>query len=357
MTNYLLTGGGTAGHVNPLLALADYIKSHEPKSEIYALGTKEGLEVNLVPARGFELLTIAKLPFPRKPGRYAFGFPVKFAKAVADCRRIIREKKIDVVVGFGGYASAPAYLAARLEKKKLLIHEANALPGIANKFGARIANRVAVVFENTRIAKASVIGMPLRAEIEKIANDRDKSSARKYFELDPNTVTLLVTGGSLGAKKINEVIVASKDLLLAAGVQILHIVGGKSELAEIQQTGYRSIKYCDRMDLAISAADFAIARAGAATVSEFSAVGLPALYIPYPVGNGEQKHNIVEVLQAGGAVTVADADFDREFVASTVVPLISNTKKLMAMALASSGKGRLGATKALFDLIQGVLSN
>ena len=149
MTNYLLAGGGTAGHVNPLLSLADFIKAQEPNAEVIALGTREGLEANLIPARGYRLEFVAKLPFPRRPSGYALTFPAKFFRAVGQVRKIIRENQIDVVVGFGGYASAPAYLAAKMERKALVIHEANALPGIANKIGAKLTNRVAVAFAGT----------------------------------------------------------------------------------------------------------------------------------------------------------------------------------------------------------------
>jgi UDP-N-acetylglucosamine--N-acetylmuramyl-(pentapeptide) pyrophosphoryl-undecaprenol N-acetylglucosamine transferase len=152
MTNYLLAGGGTGGHVNPLLALAEHIRTSEPKSQVWALGTAEGLETRLVPARGFELLTIARLPFPRKPSLYALKFPLAFAKAVKQIQNRIRELDIDVVVGFGGYASAPAYVAARRMRIPYVIHEANALPGMANKLGAKNASAVGVAFEGTALA-------------------------------------------------------------------------------------------------------------------------------------------------------------------------------------------------------------
>ena len=130
---YLLAGGGTGGHVNPLLALAEAIRADDATAQVVALGTAEGLEAKLVPERGFELLTVEKLPFPRKLSIYAIKFLPRLAKAVEVCRGIIRDRKIDVVVGFGGYASAPAYLAAALERVPLVIHEANALPGLANR--------------------------------------------------------------------------------------------------------------------------------------------------------------------------------------------------------------------------------
>lgn len=355
MTNYLLTGGGTAGHVNPLLALAAAIREEEPDSKIIALGTNEGLETRLVPERGFELCTIAKVPFPRTLNGYAFTFPAKFSKAISDVRQLIRTSEIDVVVGFGGYASAPAYLAAALERVPLVIHEANALPGLANRLGAGMAAKIAVAFEGTPLKNSQVTGMPLRKEIENLSKTSDKTAARKHFGLDANTFTLLVTGGSLGAKRINDVIDQSRELLLAAGVQILHIVGGKSELEPLKQKGYVRLNYCDRMDLAIDAADFAVSRAGASTVSEFSAVGLPALYLPYSVGNGEQAKNIRAVVATGGAITITDAEFSRDWVASNLVPLLSTSRKIAEMRAHALNQGFVDGTARLFALVKGVL--
>ena len=357
MTNYLLAGGGTAGHVNPLLALADHIRDVAPEDSIVTLGTREGLEAELIPARGYSIEFIAKLPFPRKPGSYAFQFPLRFWRAVSEVRQIIRQRKIDVVVGFGGYASAPAYVAARLQKIKIVVHEANALPGIANRIGAKFANAVGVAFEGTQLRNAAHVGMPLRAEIIQSASKRDQKAARKHFGLDADSFTLLVTGGSLGAKKINETIEASRDLLLAAGIQVLHIVGGKSELEALKQKGYLRIKYCDRMDLALAAVDFAVSRAGAATVSELAAIGVPALYLPYSVGNGEQKHNLKGILEAGAGLTISDANFDRAYVASQLVPLLSSAKKIAGMTKAARAQGILDGTQRLYQLVLGVLSD
>jgi UDP-N-acetylglucosamine--N-acetylmuramyl-(pentapeptide) pyrophosphoryl-undecaprenol N-acetylglucosamine transferase len=355
MTNYLLAGGGTAGHVNPLLALAEYIRSSEPDAKILTLGTEEGLESRLVPERGFELRTIARLPFPRKLNAYALRFPMMFAKAVKQVEQLISAEDIDVVIGFGGYASAPAYEAARKTRTPIVVHEANALPGMANRRAAKYASATGVAFENAPVHRARFVGMPLRPEIEMLAKTGDAELARKHFGLKPDVVTLLVTGGSLGAKRINDTIEASRKALSAAGVQVLHIVGSRSELSEVSEPGYSRIAYCDRMDLAIAAADIAVARAGASTVSEFSAIGLPAIYVPYAVGNGEQALNAKTVVNAGGAVLVTDANFTPDYVNSTVIPLISSTKQIKAMASAAKSVGVIDGTKRLFELVQSVL--
>lgn len=355
MTNYLLAGGGTGGHVNPLLALAEYIRTNEPEANVWALGTAEGLESRLVPERGFELITIARLPFPRKPSLYALKFPLAFAKAVKEIERKIRKLKIDVVVGFGGYASAPAYVAARRLRVPYVIHEANALPGMANKLGSKNAAAVGVAFEGTPLKGAQLVGMPLRAEIVAAMNQVDAAAAREYFGLDPKLPTLLVTGGSLGARRINEQIVLAYPALDAAGIQVLHIVGGNSELDELKSKSLTRIKYCDRMDLAISAANLAIARSGSSTVCEFGAFGLPTVFVPYPVGNGEQKLNAANLIKLEAALLVDDARFDSAFVRDQVIPLISNTKRLREMSLAAKAASIADGTNRLYRLVQGVL--
>jgi UDP-N-acetylglucosamine--N-acetylmuramyl-(pentapeptide) pyrophosphoryl-undecaprenol N-acetylglucosamine transferase len=198
--------------------------------------------------------------------------------------------------------------------------------------------------------------MPIRTAITQLAKNKDSMAARKFFGLKPDTTTLLVTGGSLGAKSINETIDKSRAVMKAAGIQILHIIGGTSDLPEISEPEYRRIRYVDQMELAIAASDFAVSRAGAATVSEFSAVGLPALYIPYAVGNGEQKFNLLDVLAAGGAVTVSDKEFDEQYVRSTLIPLISDSKKLASMSEAAKQAGVLDGTERFVALIEEVLS-
>ncbi len=354
MTTYLLAGGGTAGHVNPLLALADRIKLHEPDAVVIALGTAEGLESRLVPLRGYELVTVARLPFPRRLNKYAFGFPAKYRKAVSEVRELIRSRGVDIVVGFGGYASAPAYDAAVAENVPFAIHEANALPGMANRRGSKKAAAVGVAFEGTPLKNAVLVGMPLRVEIENLVKGYDKASARKHFGLDESTVTVLVTGGSLGAKRINETIANSRHVLAAAGIQVLHIVGGRSELPEVHEANFVRISYCDNMELAIAAADVAVARAGAATVSEFSAVGLPAIYVPYPVGNGEQALNARSAVAAEAAIMVKDADFTPDYVASTIVPLVSDSKRIATMSASTALVAISDGAERMYRLVAGL---
>lgn len=355
MTTYLLAGGGTAGHVNPLLAVADRLREREPAAEVLVLGTAEGLESRLVPARGYDLLTIAKVPFPRRPNRQAIVFPTRFRRSVDEVRAMIREHGVDVVVGFGGYVSTPAYLAARGARVPVAIHEANARPGLANRLGARFAAATGVAFAGTPLPRAEVVGMPLRREIERLDRPAARAEAAAFFGLDAERPVLLATGGSLGARRINQTMVASAAALLATGWQVLHITGAASEAADPGLPGYRMVEYADRMDLALAAADAAVSRAGAGTVSELAALGIPAIYIPYPVGNGEQRFNAAPVVAAGGGVLVADRDFTPEWVGQTLVPLLSDRSAVDAMARAAESAGFRDGTDRMVGLIDRAL--
>ena len=355
MTTYLLAGGGTAGHVNPLLAVADRLRERDPSCEVLVLGTAEGLEARLVPARGYELLTIAKVPFPRRPNRAALAFPVRFRRSIDDVARIIRDRGVDVVVGFGGYVSTPAYLAARSARVPIAIHEANAKPGLANRLGARWAARVGVAFSGTPLRHAELVGMPLRREIETLDRAALRDEAAGFFGLDASRRVLLATGGSLGARRINRTMVASAAAITAAGWQVLHVAGGNADVADPGVEGYRMIAYADRMDLALALADAAVSRAGAATVSELAALGIPSVYVPYPVGNGEQRFNAADVVGAGGGILVDDADFVPEWVEAQLLPLLGEPSRVDRMAAAAASVGRRDGTDRMIALIDAAL--
>jgi len=351
VTTYLLAGGGTAGHVNPLLAVADTIREREPDATLLVLGTAEGLEARLVPARGYDLITIPKLPFPRRPNRAALSFPSRLRAAIDQTAAILTENSVDVVVGFGGYAAAPAYLAARRLKTPLVIHESNARPGIANRLGSWITTHVGVAFHSSRIRHATFVGMPLRREIEKLDRHAARAEALREFGLSADKPVLLVTGGSTGARSINRTVSESAPLILGAGWQLLHIAGERTEVSDPGLPGYRFLKYCDRMDLAIAVAELAVSRSGSATVSEFSAVGVPAVYIPYPVGNGEQRFNATDAVRAGGALLIRDAEFTPGWVSSTLLPLLGDRALIAEMAARTATIGVLDGADRFVDLV------
>ncbi|ANP72540.1 UDP-N-acetylglucosamine--N-acetylmuramyl-(pentapeptide) pyrophosphoryl-undecaprenol N-acetylglucosamine transferase [Cryobacterium arcticum] len=351
MTTYLLAGGGTAGHVNPLLAVADALRARDPDATVLVLGTSEGLESRLVPERGYELLIVPRLPFPRRPNRAALRFLPRFNRAINEVAATLRRRQVDVVVGFGGYVATPAYLAARRAGIPIAIHEANAKPGLANRLGSAFTHSVGVAFAGTRLRHAQVVGMPLRREIEVLDRAGSRPEGLAFFGLAADLPTLLVTGGSLGARRINRTVVDAAPALVAAGWQVLHITGSKAEVTDPGLDGYRMVAYCDRMDLALSVADFAVSRAGAATVSELSALGIPAAYVPYPVGNGEQRFNAADVVAAGGGILIDDARFLPAWIESTLLPLLRKPGSIQEMSVAARSVGVLDGTRRTVELI------
>ncbi len=355
MTTYLLAGGGTAGHVNPLLAVADGLRARDPEASILVLGTAEGLESRLVPARGYELLIVDKVPFPRRPNGQALAFPMRFRQAIAQVRAHIRRHHVDVVVGFGGYASAPAYVAARREGVPFVVHEANAKPGLANVLGARSAAATGVAFEGTPLRGSEVVGMPLRREVIELDRAATRAEAAAHFGLDAERPVLLVFGGSLGAQRLNDAFAGAWADVLAAGWQLLHVTGERSDLADPEVPGYALRRYVDRMDLAFAVADLIVSRSGAATVSEVSALGIPALYVPYSVGNGEQRLNAGSAVAAGAAQLLDDPTFDGDAVRRHVVPLLGDPARLAAMAAAAERVGTRSGTENVIALIDRAL--
>lgn len=354
---YLLAGGGTAGHVNPLLAVADALREREPDAHVLVLGTREGLESRLVPLRGYELLFVDKVPFPRRPDAAAASFPNRFRRAIGQVRAHLRDRRVDVVVGFGGYASAPAYVAARRERIPFVVHEANARPGLANVLGARRAAGVGVAFEGTPLRRSRVVGMPLRREIVTLDRDAHRAEAAAHFGLDPAKPTLLVFGGSLGALRLNEAFGGAWRDVLDAGWQLLHVTGEKSELPDPGAEGCAVVRYVDRMDLAFSLADLIVSRAGAATVSEISALGIPAVYVPYAVGNGEQALNAASAVRAGAAILIPDAELTADRVRSEVVPLLADEARRERMTRAAASVGTRSGTENVVALIDEALAN
>ena len=348
----LLAGGGTAGHVSPLLALADCLRRRDPQVRITALGTAEGLESRLVPGRGYPLLEVPKVPFPRRPSADLLRLPGNLWRAVQAADDAIESTAADVVVGFGGYVATPAYLAARRRGTPVVVHEQNARPGLANRLGARIAAGVAVTFPGTPLPRATVTGMPLRREIATLDRDALRTEAREHFGL-ADSPTVLVTGGSLGAQRLNSAFAGASAELSGAGVQVLHVTGAGKEFVPDAAPGapYVVVAYCDRMDLAYAAADLVVARAGANTVCELTAVGLPAVYVPLPVGNGEQRLNATAVVGAGGGLLVGDAQVSPEWVAGVVRPLALDAARLAAMGAAAASVGERGGDELLADLV------
>jgi UDP-N-acetylglucosamine--N-acetylmuramyl-(pentapeptide) pyrophosphoryl-undecaprenol N-acetylglucosamine transferase len=254
-----------------------------------------------------------------------------------------------VVVGFGGYVALPAYLAAR-GRWPIVVHEANARAGLANKVGARFADRVAAAVPDSGLPNAEVIGIPLRESITSLDRAALRAQARAHFGLDPHAPTLLVFGGSQGARTINNAVSGAAVEFARAGVGVLHAHGPKHTLVVQGVPGgppYVAVPYLERMDLAYAAADAVLCRSGAMTVAEVSAVGLPAVYVPLPIGNGEQAFNAKPVVDAGGALLVPDAELTSQKVIDEVVPMLADRSRLAAMSTAAQNSGHRSAGDVL----------
>ena len=350
----VLAGGGTAGHVEPALAVADALKALHPGIRITALGTARGLETRLVPERGYDLALVTPVPLPRTLNLDLLKLPVRLRRSVRETRAVLERAHADVVVGFGGYVAVPAYLAAR-RRYPIVVHEANARAGLANRLGARFARRVLAAVPDSGLADAEVVGMPLRASITGLDRAALRAEARAHFGFAQDARVLLVFGGSQGATSINRAVSAAAPELAAAGVSVLHAHGPKNSL-ELRQPRpgdppYVAVPYLNRMDLAYAAADLAICRSGAMTVAEVSAVGLPAVYVPLPIGNGEQRLNALPVVDAGGGLLVADADLTPAYVGGEVVRLITDGPRLAAMTVAAAGVGHRDAARRVAEVV------
>ena len=333
----LLAGGGTAGHTSPLLATADALRRLDPTVEVTCLGTPRGLENRVVPEAGYPLELIPPVPLPRRPNADLLRVPGRLSGAVRETLAVFDRVRPDVVVGYGGYVSVPAYLAARRRKLPLVVHEQNALPGLANKVGARLAGRVAVSFPDTPLRNAEYVGLPIRRMISHLDRAASRQEARAFFGLDPERPTLLVTGGSQGARRLNQAVSGAARALADAGVQVLHVVGPNGEAApERNGVPYVVLGFVDRMDLAYAAADLVVCRGGASSVTEAAAVGLPAVFVPLPIGNGEQDHNARPVVDAGGGLLVADGALTSEWVAASGPALATAAERLARMGAAAA---------------------
>ena len=351
----VLAAGGTGGHIEPALNVADALRRADPHVQILVIGSERGLETTLVPARGYDLVSVPAVPLPRRPSLDLVRLPFRMRTAVRQAADAMRSHRADVVVGFGGYASVPALLAARRTRTPLVIHEANARPGIANRLGARFTTHVLSAFPDA-MPGSQAMALPLRHAISTVDRSALRAEARAQFGLPVDGPVLLVFGGSQGAQRLNDVVAAAVPALLDAGIAILHAFGARNAVPPARG-GYVPVPYIDRMDLAYAAADIALTRAGAMTCAELAAVGLPAVYVPLPVGNGEQRVNALPVVEAGGGILIDDADITAEWLTATVCSIVKDEEVLRTMGAAAAAHGVRDADEQLARIVHEVGSS
>lgn len=371
----VVAGGGTAGHIEPAMAVADALTALDPSIRITALGTERGLEKNLVPARGYDLRMIEAVPLPRRVTTELFRVPGRLSRSVKQARAIMDEVEADVLIGFGGYVSMSAYLAARKGRHHIpyVVHEANARAGIANKIGARHADRVLGAVPGCGFP-IEVVGIPVRPSITQLDRVALRQEAREFFGLDQDAPVLLEFGGSQGAQSLNRVMFDALPGLTEKNIGVLQAVGSKNydsadpvlggapEGAEdlllpagiiarnVAPTGAPAqvqVPYISAMNLAYAAANLVICRSGAMTVAEISAVGLPALYVPLPIGNGEQALNAQPVVEAGGGILIEDHDLTAQQVIDWADELLTTPDKYQAAVAGAFSAGSRNAADAV----------
>jgi UDP-N-acetylglucosamine--N-acetylmuramyl-(pentapeptide) pyrophosphoryl-undecaprenol N-acetylglucosamine transferase len=344
-----------------LIATAEQLRA--AGAELTCIGTPLGLENRVVPAAGYTLRLIPAVPLPRKPKLELMSVPLRLRTAVNEAKKVLSQVHAEVAVGFGGYVSLPVYLAARALHIPVVVHEQNALPGLANRVAAKFATAVLVSFPGTELPHAKVTGLPVRAKLAALAQQgrtNFRKPAAAAFGLDPQRATLLVSGGSQGARSINTALLAARTALLDADIQILHVVGPKNMNADIVplvgSTGarYEPAAYLDDMEDAYALADLMLCRSGAATVVETTLIGLPALYVPYPVGNGEQERNAAPAVAAGAGLLIRDADLSADRLLATVPPLLGDAVTLQRMAAAGAALSPTGAAERVADVVLAV---
>lgn len=334
----VLAGGGTAGHTSPLIATAEQLQELA-EVDLVCVGTPKGLESRVIPEAGLRLELIPPVPLPRRLTPQLFAVPVRLVQAVNQARRILDRHRAEVAVGFGGYVSLPVYLAARLARVPLVLHEGNAVPGLANRIAARFTPHVATTFPATRLPHAVLVGLPVRTAIATLDREARRAPAREAFGLPAAGPVLLVSGGSQGARSLNTATAESVPRLLAAGISVLHVLGPANLTPDDvvrtdSATGavYVPVGYVDEMGDAYAAADLMVGRAGAGTVMETAMTGLPTIFVPLPHGNGEQARNATFLIEAGAGALVADADLDADRLFTEATGLLADADRLARMS-------------------------
>jgi UDP-N-acetylglucosamine--N-acetylmuramyl-(pentapeptide) pyrophosphoryl-undecaprenol N-acetylglucosamine transferase len=359
LRSVVLAGGGTGGHIYPLLAFADCLRRHDPGVRITCLGTPKGLENELIPPHGYDLRQIPAYQLPRSVNMNLMRTPDRMWKAARAAGKVLDEVRADVVVGFGGYVSVPGYLAAWRRELPIVIHEVNVPPGVANRLGMKFTKHVAVGFPHQpaqaeSLRGARVVGVPLRRGIAGLDRVAQRASARAHFGLRPDLPTLFVAGGSQGARSINLAVSGAAKELARAGIQVLHVIGARNETVPVPSdlpVPYVTLPYLSQMELGYAAADLMLGRGGAMTCAEVAAIGLPTVYVPYPHSNQEQKRNALPVVEAGGGLLVDDAELSPGWIEQTVVPLVRDPQRLAAMSAAAAAYGRRDGDEALLDFV------
>jgi UDP-N-acetylglucosamine--N-acetylmuramyl-(pentapeptide) pyrophosphoryl-undecaprenol N-acetylglucosamine transferase len=358
---FILSGGGTGGHIFPAIAIANELKKRYPESEILFVGAADKMEMQKVPQAGYRIEGLWIAGIQRKLTLDNLMFPLKLASSLLKARRIIKQFKPDVVIGTGGFASGPLLKAASSLGIPTVIQEQNSYPGITNKWLSKQANKICVAYDNLDkffpADKIVFTGNPVRQDI---ITEGDKAEAFGRFGLDPAKKTLLVLGGSLGSRRINQLIDKELQWLLSKNIQVIWQCG-KFYFEEYRHHGDKEnvsvLSFIDRMDLVYAAADVVISRSGASSVSELCIVGKPVMFIPSPnVAEDHQTKNAQAIVDKGGAVMLKESELDTKF-GGAFSELIGNEEKRRSLSENIKKLAKVNATNDIVDEIEKLLRN
>lgn len=352
---FIISGGGTGGHIYPAVAIANELKSRFPEAEFLFVGAKDKMEMQKVPQAGYAIKGLWISGIQRKLTLDNAMFPFKLLSSMWNSFRIIKSFKPDVVIGTGGFASGAVLKVASMLKIPTVIQEQNSYPGITNKLLAKKANKICVAYENLERFfpkdKMILTGNPVRQDL---INEASKSEAIAYFKLDANKKTLLVLGGSLGARRINQLIEKELDFLLSQNIQIIWQCG-KLYLNDYskynEKENVQVVAFIDRMDLVYAAADVVISRSGASSVSELCIVGKPTIFIPSPnVAEDHQTKNAKAISDKNGAILIRESELETQF-ETVFSDLISDESKQAELSQNIKKLALPNATKQIADEI------
>lgn len=358
MARYIISGGGTGGHIFPALAIADGLKQSDPNAEILFVGASGRMEMERVPAAGYEIIGLDIMGIQRRLTLKNLKVPFKLIGSLLKASRIIKEFKPDVAIGVGGYASGPLLRMAAEQGIPTVLQEQNSFPGITNKLLAKKAKRILVAYEGMHRffpeKSIRITGNPVRKNVLDIA-EVDRTQAREHFGLSLDRPVLLVIGGSLGARSINQAMAKHLDNITTSGVQVLWQTGKayygsmSASVSEDSAPHVQVVQFIDRMDLAYASADVILSRAGALSISELCVVGKPAVLVPSPnVSEDHQTKNARALVDKGAAVLLPDAQVGEDLW-NTLEPLFKDEARRKELSDAIFGMARPKATQHIVE--------
>lgn len=356
----IISGGGTGGHIFPALSIANEIRKRYPESDILFVGALDRMEMEKVPAAGYKIIGLPVMGFPRKPGLKMITFFKKLFQSSAMAKKIVHDFQPEIAIGVGGYASGPTLRAAAAAKIPTLIQEQNSYAGITNKLLSKKVNAICVAYEKMHrfFPKSKIIftGNPVRENL--LDNSGNREEALKYFGLNNKERVVLITGGSLGARSLNNAVLKNLEIIAKSGIQVIWQTGSfyfsqiNNELNESKPENLHVHQFLTRMDLAYAAADLVISRAGAGTISELCIIGKPAILVPSPnVAEDHQTKNAMALVEKEAAIMLKDVEIDLKLFPVTL-RLVKDEERCKIMAANIKALAMPEATKAIVDEVE-----